>query len=190
MGNSSLFGCEKLNKSKIFIPSCHFIFDLSNISHRGNRFKKFQEQTFLYITEDGSSEHQAAILSWLLSKRSGWRLGAVAQFAISCFLGLATIAFASSSKIFVVAFLAVPVIGNSQIYLSNGVVLNLHFFPFYLHLSLQIFNNRDGCLHTWIPHKHIHTLGLNLIWNTCSYFDAQISEGPFGILKQSRSLFK
>ena len=76
--NWSLFRSKKLNKSKIFIPSCQFIFDLPYIFNRGNRFKKFQEQTFLYITEDGSSQHQTTILSWLLSKRSGWGLCAVA----------------------------------------------------------------------------------------------------------------
>lgn len=101
---------KELNKSEIFELPCKFIFNLSDISHRHHSLEGLQQYILLYLSNNRSSNHQTAVFCRLLFKITRRWLGAVAKSAIYWFRWFASIAFVSSCKIFVITFLAVPII--------------------------------------------------------------------------------
>lgn len=123
VGLCCLFWRKELDESKIFVFACELIFDLSYISDWHHSLEGLQQHVFLNLSDNGSSDHQTAVLGRLLFEITGRWLSAITESTVDWFWRLASIAFVSSCKIFVIAFLAVPIVGKSKVNFSNRIVL-------------------------------------------------------------------
>jgi len=92
-----------------------------------------------------------------------------------------TIATKSPCKIFVIAFIAIPVIWQREINFSNRIVLNFNLFVSQYNFSIQMLKYWCGCLRTGILQMDIIHMNLNLVWKTCSDTNTQIIENLLNV---------
>ena len=165
-----LFCIIELNKSEILKLAGHFVLNHPDILDRGKLLKKIEKDFFLSFHDDRPPHHQTTSIDVILLVLHRLRLRTVVKFAVVIFLILASITLISSGEIFVVASIAVPIIGHIKIDPIERIVVNAMFCSLYWNLLWEKGQNGRRDFSGRISGINVIFLQLNLIWytSTCS----------------------